>query len=217
MFNFQKKGFRYPPSDYYFRPAAIALEVSKLKKRSEEHCFGPRSEFSFILDWVSDFVSYFKDERHFSWTFLSRLTHDQLNYAGYADEPSYDFLHRLYFEKKCMNNTLVIFMSDHGIRFGDILKTYVGKLEERLPFMFLLFPEWFLAKYPKFHKNLLINQYRLTTPFDIFETLKEVLELSTGSPVVGRPSPGISLFMEIPVNRTCEDATISAHYCACHR
>jgi hypothetical protein len=45
-----------------------------------------------------------------------------------------------------LNKTVLIFLSDHGIRFGAIRKTSVGKLEERLPFMFLIFPDWFLKK-----------------------------------------------------------------------
>jgi hypothetical protein len=50
----------------------------------------------------------------------------------------------------------------HGIRFGAIRQTSVGKLEERLPFMFLIFPDWFIKKYPNIHRNLQVNSRRLT-------------------------------------------------------
>lgn len=217
MFNYRKKGFHNVPSDYYFRPLALAIENSNFRKKSKNHCFGNILEFKYILDWVQDFVTFFKDKPYFSLVFLSRLTHDLLNYAGYADEPSHEFLSKLYQNSSTMNNTVLIFMSDHGIRFGGILKTYVGKLEERLPFMFVKFPDWYLKKYPSEAKNLKVNERRLTSPFDMFETLKDILEYNTGWPVTERPSPGVSILKEIPENRTCEDVLISAHYCACHR
>jgi hypothetical protein len=49
---------------------------------------------------------------------------------------------------------VIIFFSDHGIRFGKVRETFIGKLEERLPFMFLIFPNWFYDKYPNIKQNL---------------------------------------------------------------
>lgn len=48
-----------------------------------------------------------------------------------------------------LKNTVVIYFSDHGARKGDILSTYIGKLEERLPAMFISFPSWFRTRYPQ--------------------------------------------------------------------
>ena len=103
------------------------------------------------------------------------------------------------------------------MRFGPLRQTYVGKLEERLPFMYVALPIWFADRYPALWKNLQTNSKRLTTPFDVYETLLNCL------PFTGIVSPntidkrGMSLFAEIPPERTCKQAGISPHWCACNR
>lgn len=59
-----------------------------------------------------------------------------------------------YITDKKLENTMVIYFSDHGARRGDILSTYIGKLEERLPAMFIALPLWFKRKYPQVRFNL---------------------------------------------------------------
>ncbi len=44
--------------------------------------------------------------------------------------------------------------------------------------MSLRFPPWFVKKYPELMKNLQTNIHRLTTPFDIHETLHEIVSFS---------------------------------------
>lgn len=67
-------------------------------------------------------------------------------------------------------------------------------------------------------RNLRLNSRRLTTPFDIHETLKHLLNFS---PVHGdqaqrdRTRRGISLFKSISPYRSCHDAQIEAHWCSC--
>ena len=110
----------------------------------------------------------------------------------------------------------MFFLSDHGIRFGAIRQTYVGKLEERLPFMFLIFPDWFLKKYPNIHRNLQVNSRRLTTPFDIHRTLLNLLDFEPDTLTSMNPiERGLNLLNEVPTKRTCEDAGILPHWCTC--
>ena len=58
-----------------------------------------------------------------------------------------------------------------------------GKYEERMPYMSFRFPTWFKKKYPEAMINLQTNVHRLTTPFDIHETLHQLVHFSgtTGS------------------------------------
>lgn len=60
-------------------------------------------------------------------------------------------------------------------RFADIRQTIQGKQEERLPFFSFAFPPWFKQKQPEAYSNFLANTKRLTTPFDIHATLKDVI------------------------------------------
>lgn len=76
-------------------------------------------------------------------------------------------------------------------------------------------PRSFQDKYPKQMKNLRLNSRKLTTPFDINETFKHLLNFDDYERGERKPSRGISLFKNIPLNRTCEDAQIEAHWCSC--
>ena len=47
---------------------------------------------------------------------------------------------------------------------------------------------------------------RLATPFDIYETLRDVLDIHRPETPVTFKERGISLLKEIPINRTCASA-----------
>ncbi|XP_063979115.1 uncharacterized protein LOC135163538 [Diachasmimorpha longicaudata] len=105
-------------------------------------------------------------------------------------------------------------MSDHGHRFAEIRNTLAGKQEERLPFFSFTFPPWFKQVYPTAYANFVYNTRHLSTPFDVHKTLQNILKLTT--PKTGDLSErDISLFDKIPLERTCADAFIEPHWCAC--
>ncbi|XP_050415129.2 uncharacterized protein LOC126829360 [Patella vulgata] len=214
-FNYFKSGFHVPPADHYYRPFALAVERDNSVWTARHHCVGDRFETTLVLNYTTDFMKLYHRLPYFSFSFLSRLTHDLISNAASADIP-YSNMFRNVHTQGLLNNTVLIFFSDHGIRFGKIRQTYIGKLEERLPVMFFVFPKWFYKKYPQITQNLKINQNRLTTPFDIYETLKDILHF-TGSVKgdVDVKQRGISLFEEIPVSRSCDHAGILPHWCVC--
>ncbi len=59
-------------------------------------------------------------------------------------------------------------------------------------------------------RSLRLNSRKLTTPFDIHETLKHFLNFETTASTTDKKkiSRGISLFKNIPLNRNCIDAHI---------
>ncbi|XP_050416804.2 uncharacterized protein LOC126830459 [Patella vulgata] len=174
IFNYMKRGFHVPPADHYYRPFALAVEGDNSAWTSDHHCVGDRFETDMILNYTKDFLKLYHKVPYFGFNFLSRLTHDSISNTASADTP-YSNMFRDIDNQGLLKNTVLIFFSDHGMRFGEIRETYIGKLEERLPMMFLVFPKWFYKKYPQITQNLKINQNRLTTPFDIYETLKDIL------------------------------------------
>ena len=105
-------------------------------------------------------------------------------------------------------------MADHGSRLGHIRQTQQGKLEERLPYFGFHFPPGFKAAYPNEVEQLRQNRKRLTTNFDIHETLRDILDNTPTRPSWTRHR-GISLFKPIPESRTCNQAGIEPHWCAC--
>lgn len=80
--------------------------------------------------------------------------------------------------------------------FADIRNTQQGKQEERLPMFGFVFPSWFQRAYPDIIANMRRNSQRLTTPFDINPTLKNVLHYQ-GSGKGSVKDRAISLFKQV--------------------
>ncbi|XP_054719177.1 uncharacterized protein LOC129228522 [Uloborus diversus] len=214
-YNYIKQGFQFPPADYFFRPFTLAIEDGPWWKNSKTDCFQAKPEIRALFDYLRSFLSTMKERPFFAFTWAARLTHGYLNKAGLADKPSFELLRDIN-EMGLLNTSMLIFMSDHGIRFGGIRKTYIGKIEERMPFLFLSFPPWFLKTYPEIAKYLTINQNRLTTPFDVHETLVDVYQIISKNLDYSSTPYGKSLFGEIPAERNCKSAYILPHWCVCH-
>ncbi|KAH9364393.1 hypothetical protein HPB48_012130 [Haemaphysalis longicornis] len=212
LFAYEGRGFRRAPADYYLRPVIQAMEQYSRLGSFGVPCLGPTMPFEELLDYLRRFLQTIGQRPFFAFAWVNDITHNNLNNAGYADAPVHHLLQSLR-ESGVLSRTLLVFLSDHGIRFGDIRETYLGKLEDRQPFAFLAFPAWFLGAHPEAARSLRVNQRRLTTPFDIHATLVELLEY----PRLERPNTtyGLSLLHEVPDTRTCADASISRAWCTC--
>ena len=137
------------------------------------------------------------------------MTHDFYLGGHYMDEPYYQFLSRLLAEGM-FENTLILFFSDHGIRYGPLRETHSGELETRLPFIFIRLPENTDQSYVE---NLMQNQYRLTTHFDIHATMVHFLN---NKPDHTLPH-GLSLIDSVlSEERDCTSAAIPEIYCSCY-
>ena len=214
IFDFLKAGFETPPADYFNRPVSLAMEMKQHLWNNGHHCFQDRLETQIVLDYLHKFVQTYRNEPCFAFTFITRLTHEDVNNAGAADEPYFNFFSKLH-KEGLLTNTVLLFYSDHGMRFGKIRETYIGKLEERLPFMYMSVPKWLRKTYPFLEKNLRVNKHRLSTPFDVYETLKDILYFDGLEKKVQGPSRGVSWFREIPNSRSCDSADILPHWCTC--
>jgi arylsulfatase A-like enzyme len=112
-----------------------------------------------------------RKEKYFAYISISVLPHDDFNLGAFLDRPTHKLMSKL-FEGDLMDDTMILFFSDHGIRIGDIRLTHSGGIEARLPFMFIHLPKNSLNE---FRDNLTINQNRLSSHFDIHSTLKHIL------------------------------------------
>jgi phosphoglycerol transferase MdoB-like AlkP superfamily enzyme len=112
-----------------------------------------------------------RKEKYFAYISISVLSHDDFNTCAYLDRPTNELMSKL-FEGDLMDDTMIFFFSDHGIRIGDIRLTHSGGIEARLPFMFIHLPKNSLNE---FRDNLTINENRLITHFDIHSTFEHIL------------------------------------------
>ncbi|CAC5410839.1 unnamed protein product [Mytilus coruscus] len=216
IFDYEKAGFKKPTADYFDRPLSLVLEDMHDIWNTNHHCVHARLETDIYLEYTRRFVQKFKTSPYFSFTFISRLTHDELSNAKKADDLYYRFFKSLS-EESSLNNTIIFFYSDHGIRFGQFRQTFIGKIKERLPFLFIILPQWFKVKYPEIYTNCKTNQQRLISPFDIFETMTHILNFYTYNIKNSKMRRGLSLFNAIPQTRRCEDANILPHWCTCSK
>lgn len=109
-------------------------------------------------------------------SFHGELSHDSINLVGIADDDVTDWLRDLK-RTGILDRSILIMMSDHGNRFAEVRNTLQGKLEERLPFFSFAFPDVFKIKYRKAYEQFKENLDRLTTPFDVHETLLDILSM----------------------------------------
>ena len=144
-----------------------------------------------------------------------------------------EFLKKLerkgYFDK-----TLLLFLTDHGNKQIDYAKTESGRHERLLPYLSIKFPKKLLGT--TLHKNAINNKNKLISFFDIYQTLRHFLFVNKyglenlqnendpfcrnqfrNNSYELRNLRGISLFEEIPTNRSCADAQIPETYCSCFR
>lgn len=217
-FNHERKGFSSLPTDFYFRPYMLASEKLRTKKKQGlTYCSGPETSGERVMGLAKDFGTTFKQYPHFGLFWMNTFSHNQLNVPSGMDNKITEFLQALN-KEQVLEHSVVIFFSHHGVKFGGIRRTETGRLEERLPFMYISFPSWFKKTFSKEYNNFKTNSARLTSPYDLYMTLQHFLVLSGHDYTVTR-SPGCinckSLLEEIDVERSCKEAGIEQHMCAC--
>lgn len=218
-FNYKLKGFSKPPTDFYFRPMSLAIEKS-LKRKTKaglNYCVGRRQLGEYIYDYATEFATRFRNLSSFGFFWTNSFSHNSFDIAATMDTTIVKYL-KEWQRLGIFEDSIVIFFSDHGERWGPLLKLAQGFLEERLPMFFISVPGWFSQAYPNLVKNLAINQKRLSTPFDVHMTFQHLVSLTDPSYKIEQAldCPKCqSIFEELPENRTCKDASIPEAWCTC--
>ncbi|RZC34377.1 uncharacterized protein BDFB_009136 [Asbolus verrucosus] len=207
-FTYRLNGFNESPTDHYMRPYYLASLGERHKW--PKLCTGDTPRHKVMLDQI-------KNKPKFLFGFHGEISHDDYNLVGIADVDLYNFLKDLK-ESGVLDDTILIVMADHGHRYhhqySKIRNTVQGKQEERLPFFSFTFPQSFKTHFRQAYENFHGNVDKLTTPFDIYSTLKSVLNLdNVGEANINHRS--VSLFAKIPSERSCAHAYIEPHWCAC--
>ncbi|KAL1438448.1 hypothetical protein MTO96_048061 [Rhipicephalus appendiculatus] len=242
LFNYLARGFTKPPTDYYLRPFWLAVYESFLLMSSSALCLGSTPKHMLQLDYLRRYfdgrnASDASDKPFFAFSYLVEISHDFSQQVGAADDDFVEFLDYLR-SNGHLENTFLFFLSDHGHRFDSIRSTFVGRIEERLPFFALAVPDgtdWLesprgsdaasestspLARLnaSQVASNLESNAGRLTTPFDTYATLRDIATFASGGSATSRVDDsryGVSLFGKVSRDRTCERAGVPSEYCSC--
>ncbi|CEF71356.1 Protein of unknown function DUF229 family and Alkaline phosphatase-like, alpha/beta/alpha domain and Alkaline-phosphatase-like, core domain-containing protein [Strongyloides ratti] len=210
------QGFDEPPANYYFR----AYYEYLYQNTFGEECLHGNHLLKQFIDIWERFSTTFSNKCHFSFNFITKFTHDDSNALELFDDPLYVALQRFKI-KGVLNNTVIIIMGDHGQRVANIQKTYYGRVEERMPLLAIYLPEPFKNKYKKAEENIRYNKNRLTSNFDIYETLLDMVNITRLNDMNEQEfskDRGLSLFRnKISPNRTCYEAKIPENFCVCQQ
>lgn len=218
LYNYNLKGFHNPPSDYYLRPIVQAMDASNLRHYvgDQVYCHAGKIVSEVYLDYVNRFTSMMnqKQANFFAYVWLSEIPHNKFNSVGFLDWALHRHIERLH-NDGVLNNTVLVFLSDHGMRFDKIRATFLGKYEDRMPFSFVMMPKGLCEQQPKLCENVKYNSARLTTHYDMHATFRDLLHLEANFKRVTKTEKGLSLFSKIPNTRTCSDAYIDTQWCTC--
>ncbi|XP_068624318.1 uncharacterized protein [Battus philenor] len=218
-FQYRYNGFKAFPADHYLR--AFFLEESKYGAKwwngiNRRHCVGAVPQYGLLLNLSKQFTGL--QDKHYCFTFIADITHEDFNMISLADDDVVTFLKHMR-ESGKLDDHLLIVMGDHGTRYSPLRETYQGKIEERLPLMAIILPEKLKKNRPNALAALRNNSRVLTTPFDIHTTIVDAMglkHLANDYVVPGaNMTRGMSLLEPIPQNRTCGQAAVLSHWCVC--
>ena len=136
-----------------------------------------------------------------------------------------------------LEDTALLFWSDHGINFGKYASTHDGEIEKMFPFANFVLPKSF-ARETGFGDHLWANRRELVTPYDVYEATRSILYYPSRPPPFAHdpsnpplPLPRESHIMAsfqkniTPLNiatarvaemtRDCLDANIPVEFCTC--
>ncbi|WAR00273.1 hypothetical protein MAR_024645 [Mya arenaria] len=236
-FNYLTRGFVRPPADHYMRPFWLGL-IDRERMRNKlgpiflylenknvnlqgggsTLCYKDRPKHVVLIDYLKQFLITYKNKRKMMLSFLVEFSHEYPNFLSYGDD---DFLEFLKWMKTNghLDNTVLVFFSDHGSRIDKIRNTFVGRIEDRMPMLHMVIPDHIKSKFPNVDTSLKINLNRLTTPFDVHQTMIDVLNSDFETPTksfIDGTVRSLSLFKSIPEGRSCTDAWVPENYCACY-
>ncbi|XP_053620717.1 uncharacterized protein LOC128681115 isoform X2 [Plodia interpunctella] len=218
-FQYRFNGFRSQPADHYLRAFYLDESYSNKKRwltNKTTYCIGETPQYKLMMNLTNQF--FHLDGKKYAFTFIADISHDDFNMISVADDDFVDFL-KSFKNDGFLKDTLLFVMGDHGPRYAKIRNTYQGKLEERLPLMAIVLPSTLKSQRPQALDNLRQNVDVLTTPHDIYATVLDAMDLRkywNPYKIKGADLPrAMTLFEPIPRNRSCSEAGIEPHWCAC--
>ena len=166
-------------------------------------CLYGKDAFEYVLEYGTKFWEAYPDNKKFLRLGFIDAHEQSEEVIKYMDYPLYKFLNNLY-KKNALKNTAIFFVSDHGngmygyyrdIQADDFL------FERTIAFWFMILEGY---KDQEGINNLKENMQTLLTPYDIHDTLSDIIFDEVNMNVHTRDNLGNSVFRKIDAkNRTC--------------
>ncbi|XP_053625268.1 uncharacterized protein LOC128683554 isoform X2 [Plodia interpunctella] len=211
--------FGKKPTDHY--PRALFLN-EELVVNDSLVCAGRQTSGEHILNYAIDFALTYRNDSFFGLFWIHSFSHSLKSPLVRVDKKVENFLNQLTYTG-VLRNTFVVLLSAHGILVGRSRFHPSSFYDERMPILFMMPASTFKIRHPKMYSSAIINQARLVTPFDIYNTIVNIKDLSlcknlTRTQAISKSCPKCqSLIETIDTNRTCSQAAISEKWCTCRK
>ncbi|XP_017109366.3 uncharacterized protein [Drosophila bipectinata] len=230
MFYFGQKGFDNHTTDHNLHDFMAELHlIGQSSSFPLTYCIGDRTFLDVLMEMTDRMLPHYQRYPFFSFYWWSNGLHEFFNSPRLMDERFQRLLGSLD-DSGVTNNTLIFFMSDHGMRWGKFRHTFQGMIEDSQPLLSVLYPKWMRETYPQAIQNLHSNAHSLMTTYDLYATMKHVLDIESLQDesiqkmskdlwdLKGNRTPrAVSLFLPIPPWRNCISSHIKKKFCLCHR
>ena len=163
-------------------------------------CLYGRDTYEYVLEYGQKFWEAYPDNKKFLRLGFIDAHERTQEVIKYIDEPLFLFLNNL-MKKSLLENTAIFFVSDHGngmygfyrdIQADDFL------FERTLAFWFMILHNF---KNEEEIKNLEENQQTFLTPYDIFDTMSDIIFDEENMNVHTREDLGKSVFRKIDAKK----------------
>ena len=154
-------------------PHSITKGESSVFRR----CLYGKENVDYLFEYGSQFMVKYNNNRKYL-RFSIPNGHELTGQASkYVDEPLYEFLNNLYINNY-LKNTSVILAADHGLNiliFYKLLQSQDRDIEANNPLLFFIFPDKQWMSYEEQYGNMVLNQQVFSTTYDIYHTLRHII------------------------------------------
>ena len=177
-------------------------------------CLYQKDTYEYVIEYGKQFWENYKNNKKFLRLSFIDAHEGTGEVVKYLDKPIYDFLLYL-LDNNMLKNTVIIFASDHGNGMPSIYNIIDSEdylYENVLGFLAIILYDY---KNEKEIENLKNNQQIFITPYDIHDTLVDIIYNGENKEVMSRN--GVSLFRNInSMERNClKYSELSKDLCRC--
>ena len=191
--------------DSNFYEDIIAWSITKGKSSVLRKCFYDHDSFEYEFEYILQFLEAYKDERKFFKISFADGHEGSLEVVKFIDDSLYKFLIKI-FDNYFDEHTAIFIISDHGAQLPspqDLFFRREKTTEQYLGIFFLILHN---EKNDINQHIVHINEQRLVTPFDIHDTLLDMININKYEYPNMVTDLGQSVLEEIDgLKRSCEN------------
>ena len=138
-------------------------------------CLYGKHNIEYLLEYTNQFWRKYLSNRKYSIIIDNHGHEGTLTVIKYIDDAMSNFLNNLY-NDNLLKDTTVFLLSDHGVGMPSIyFSSKFYKIEENLPILLILVNDRKNVTFEEQYKYIYENQQILITPFDIYNSLGNII------------------------------------------